>query len=596
MPATAERVSPLDAIQRALLLADFPRAEELAVKHLRRCPNDIAAAYMLGLTLARRGRLPEALPHLKRAADLNPPQRDCLIEYAQVLHDLGRGDEALLLFERAAHVDPSSALARERLAKCLLSAGRLAQAIGAAQQAVEIEPHRASSWSIIGSAWAGLGIADEAARAYGQAVRLAPNDADRAAAWAFLLNYIDASPADIAEAHRRFGEICTNRAPKLPAPRPRPDARQLRVGFLSPDLRDHPVARFIAPLLRHHDPKLTAIYLYSAHPAQDATSNALASLVKGWRCVAGLNDEALARAIRADGIDVLIDLAGLTGGTRVHAMAARIAPVQATYLGYPNTTGIPAIDARIVDAITDPPLAAPLGPEPLERIEGSMLCWEPPADAPPPSPPPFENNGFITFGSFNYPGKLTARCLSTWAALLAAIPNSRLLIKGKGLADEFSRRLFEKHTDRFQLPRDRVNLVPQTLDYTEHLASYAQIDIALDPMPYCGVTTTCEALWMGVPVISLRGNTHAARSGATILTAANLPGLIADLPESYISLAARLAADTQRLGGLRSQLRAHVASSPLTDGASFAPRFEKLIRSLHARGCRCPHPTTPAAS
>lgn len=377
-------------------------------------------------------------------------------------------------------------------------------------------------------------------------------------------------------------------------PAARDPDRTLRVGFVSPDLRDHSVACFIEPVLASLDRAGYTPVCFFTGPTADDVTRRLSGLCEFLHVpcnTAGAEipsraEAALASRILSARIDVLVDLAGHTGGHTLGACALRPAPVQVTYLGYPDTTGLGSIDARIVDAITDPP-----GPEfdsrcteKLVRLDRCFLCYTPRADAPDVSDPPALRGGGITFGSFNNIKKLSPTCLSLWARVLAAVPASRLAIKGR-LASSHTRERFLSILAREGVSADRVELLPYADSAREHLDLYRRLDIALDAFPYHGTTTTCEALWQGVPTVSLAGDRHASRVGASILTSVGLPELIADSPEGFVRIAAELAGDTERLRTLRATMRRRMAASPLMDAASHALALEREIRALWRAAC-----------
>jgi predicted O-linked N-acetylglucosamine transferase (SPINDLY family) len=299
-----------------------------------------------------------------------------------------------------------------------------------------------------------------------------------------------------------------------------------------------------------------------------------------------LSDDEVAERIRADGIDILVDLAGHTANNRLRVFARKPAPVQVTWLGYPSTTGLTAIDYRLVDVVTDPVGAADTwASETLVRLEGGFLCYGALMDAPEPTVPPCIKTGTLTFGSFNYPAKVSAATLDAWAALLSRLPQARLLLKGKPFADPATRALFLARLGERGVPAERVELVAWLSSTIAHLALYNRVDIALDPFPYNGTTTTCDALWMGVPVITWAGDRHAARVGASLLTTVGQTELIARDPDDYVATAAALAGDLDRLAALRAGLRARLQASPLCDAAGFARALESAYREMWRRWC-----------
>jgi predicted O-linked N-acetylglucosamine transferase (SPINDLY family) len=353
-----------------------------------------------------------------------------------------------------------------------------------------------------------------------------------------------------------------------------------RIGFVSPDLRTHPVAFFLEPLLEGLDRLRMEVFVYHQSVQEDATTARLRAAAgpERWRAKSWVNAAGLVAAIRADRIDVLVDLAGHTADQQLLALAARPAPVQVTWLGYPNTTGLAAMDYRIVDSITDPAGAEALATERLVRIDPCFLCYRPVRGV----EGERRENGPLTFGSFNNPAKLSGATVALWSRVLNEAPGSRLVLKGKALEAEGARRHVLGAFSRHGVAPERIELRGHTASLEEHLAGYGGIDVALDPIPYNGTTTTCEALWMGVPVVALRGDRHAARVGASILSAAGVPELIAESEEAYVGLARELAGDTGRRGEYRGTLRRRVEASALCDERAFAARFAGALREVWA--------------
>ena len=302
--------------------------------------------------------------------------------------------------------------------------------------------------------------------------------------------------------------------------------------------------------------------------------------VEVWRDIAEMSDAETARLIREDRIDILIDLAGHTGNNRLGIFAAKPAPVQMTYLGYPNTTGLRTIDYRITDGVADPAGEEVYYSEELLRLDGCFLCYQPPADAPEVAPLPALTSGHVTFGSFNNFSKINPGVLQLWSGVLKQVPGSRLLLKCPALTDATVRENVGAALQALGIGAERVDLLGHTRTRQEHLALYARVDIALDTFPYNGTTTTCEALWMGVPVLSLVGKHHAGRVGASLLSAADLTDWLADTPESFVATAQARAADLGGLGQLRGVLRGKLADSTLSDAAGFVCHLEESLRQI----------------
>ena len=328
------------------------------------------------------------------------------------------------------------------------------------------------------------------------------------------------------------------------------------------------------------------IFCYAEVKRPDDVTERFKALADHWRETVGLSDEAVAAQIAADGIDILVDLAGHTAANRLLVFALKPAPVQVTWLGYPHFTGLSAIDYRLVDAVTDPEDdVISTSSEKLVRLDGTFACYGPAPAAPPPASPPSLDSGIITFGSFNNPTKYSAATMDAWAELLARVPEARLLLKGLPFADASTRASYLACFNERGVSAQRTTLVRSTPYWAYHLARYGEIDIALDPFPYNGHTTTCEALWMGVPVVTLRGDRHSGRIGASLLTSVGLDELIANNVEEYVDIAMRLAHDRSRLAHLRNSLRAQMGASPLCDAPRFARKIETAYRSMWRLWC-----------
>jgi predicted O-linked N-acetylglucosamine transferase (SPINDLY family) len=331
------------------------------------------------------------------------------------------------------------------------------------------------------------------------------------------------------------------------------------------------------------------LFCYAETKQPDFITNRIRELSDHWRPTVGLTDTAVAEQVRADGIDILVDLAGHTCDNRLLVFAHKPAPIQITWLGYPNTTGMPVMDYRFTDEIADPPGPADhYHSERLIRLPRGFLCYGPPDNAPGVSDLPVRQTNRLTFGSFNNLPKLNAEVIGLWSQILQGVPNACLLLKSKQFADEQTRQRFVDLFSVQGIAAERVILLPRVSSTGGHLAVYQQVDIGLDPFPYNGTTTTCEALWMGVPVITLRGSRHSGRVGASILTRVGLSDLITDSPEQYVRLAMELAQDTDGLERLRATLRARMQASPLCNGRMFARSMENTFKILWKNWCEAP--------
>lgn len=598
------------------ILKDLGRHDEALASYDKALALDPALAealYNSGNALRELGRPADAVARYDRALELRPDYAQALANRGNALGDLGRLDEALASFERAVAVRPDFAEAHYNRANALAALGRAADALAAYDRALALEPSYVDALNNRGIALQQARRYSDALASYDRALAVRPDDADTlnnlgnlrheqgrvgAAAEAYaaaarqrpdlpapasnrlmMLNYTnDRTPAEMLAAHRDWAARFTARPAKPFGPRA---PGRLRVGYVSSDLRTHSVAYFLVPLLAHHDRERVEIFCYSSTRRGDATTERLRGLADHWIPIVDLDDAAVADRIRADRIDLLVDLGGHTGHSRLTVFAHRAAPVQMTWLGYPNTTGLATMDYRLTDAIADPPGRTDgFHAERLIRLDRGFLCYRPPGDAPPVVRPPRLERGFATFGSFNHPAKLSDETVRCWADLLARVPGSRLLLKYRIFDDEATRRF---HQDRFAaagLAPDRLELLGHIDEARGHLAAYGRIDVALDPFPYNGTTTTCEALWMGVPMVALAGTRHAGRVGASLLHGVGFDEFVADDPDIYIARAAALASDPDRLAMLRSGMRDRLAASPLLDGDGFARAVETAFGEI----------------
>jgi predicted O-linked N-acetylglucosamine transferase (SPINDLY family) len=543
-----------NAMASALITqGNFPQAVFYAQTGLKRAGDDAFLLRNFGAILSAAGRKDLARDPLRRAVELEPRDPGTIVAAARITWETGGTSESLAMLDRARAIAPTDFKIASLTAEILASIGRTREALDLARRLIATSPHH-------------LNLASMAAN---------------------TANYIDGlDPSDVLSLHRRFGALVEHSAqaelghPITPV-RTEPDpSRRIRVGLLSFDLNIHSVSFYVEPILRHLDRTRFDLTTF-ATGGGDARTAILKAIPGAWRDVGTLPDAKIAERIRAERIDVLIETSGLTLGHRLGVLAMRPAPVQATCIGYPNTTGLRSIQYRIVDGITDPAGADLWNVERLERIEGCFLCYAPPPDAPEPSPRPAEAP--ITFGSFNAAKKISEHLPALWSRVLAGVPGSRLVLKSREFRDPAIADLIRKRFAAAGASPDRVEFLPSQDSQREHLERYAQIDIALDTYPYHGTTTTCEALWMGVPVISLRGAVHASRVGASLLHAVGMDEWVASSPDDYVAIAARAAGDRAALASLRSSLRSRVAGSPLVDAPAYARRLGAAIeRMWHA--------------
>jgi predicted O-linked N-acetylglucosamine transferase (SPINDLY family) len=563
-------------------VGSFERAISIA-------PELTKAHNNLGITLQTLGRLGEAEASFQRAVELEPGHAQAHNNLGLILQIQNRLEESVPCFRRALELAPGYAQAHSNLGITLKSMGKLDEAADAYRSAIEIEPNYAEAHNNLGTVLRDQGETGGAIAEYRRAVAIDPTCKKAHSNLLFALTCSPAASGEeiLTESRAWDARHAAPLAARAQAHRNDPDPeRRLRIGYVSPDFREHSVAYFLEPLLASHNKAAVEVFCYAEVAQPDQRTERFQALADHWRPTVGLSDADLAQLIREDRIDILVDLAGHTNLNRLLAFAEKPAPIQATWLGYPSTTGMAAMDYRITDALADPEGAETQYSEALLRLPDCFLCYNPPADAPEPAPTPAQAKGHITFGSFNYLAKINSQTIDIWAKILQAVPGSRLLIKSKPLADEETCKRYLGLFAGHGIEAGRLDLVSWIPGRSGHLGAYEQVDIALDPFPYNGTTTTCEALWMGIPVIALRGERHAARVGASLLNTLGLGDLVAQSEETYVETAVALAGDMERLAKLRSELRPAMAASPLCDAPGFARNMENAYRHAWKHWCQ----------
>jgi protein O-GlcNAc transferase len=528
-------------------------------RYLRPVSGDFRARTTLAILLALDGRASAARRELAAAAAASRPERALVYtEFANALVDTSERDEAIRAYESAVELQPDHGQMRLNLASAL--------ALNKMSMAAAYHTARAVA--------ADTGVLASEDPSYIENLLLA------------LL-----ATREDPETHRRHAErlaALRRHSSVLMAPRQATAKPLLRVGYVSPDFRHHAVASFFAPVLAAHDRERFRTYLYGEVRTPDSVTERLQGMADSWVTSCDLTAEALAERIRGDGIDVLVDLAGLTGGSRLDAFALRPAPVQLTWIGYPATTGLTTqtgLDGRIADAWTDPPgLTEGHFSERLFRLPSGFTVYRPLDEAPPVAPAPAGGSDTVTFGSFNNAAKISDATIALWTRAVNGISKARLLLKSYAFADRVIVREIRARFAAAGLAANRLDLQPAVAGYNDHLSAYREIDIALDTFPYNGTTTTCEALWMGVPVLTLRGSTHASRVGHSLLSRLGLADWIAETDDIFVAKAAALSQDRPMLTALRSRLRPMMMEAPLFDPSATARELEALYQQLAHAG------------
>lgn len=577
----------------ALVEAGNDDEAEDAFEHaLRLRSTYLAARINLAKLCETRGRLKEAEDHYRLALQLDPTMAESHFRLGVVQNQLGNRTAARDSFLRAAELDPGYVDAHNNLAAIALEEGRPGDALIYSSRALDREPCHAAAYINRGSALQQQGRILEAMTCFSRAIEIEPDNPTAYSNLLLNINYhADIDRLEIARTHQQCGLLFSAgiRQMRIDERATRTSDR-LRVGYVSADFRRHSVSYFLKNLFRHHDRRHVEVFCYGNNAQHDDVTAEIRELADHWRDIHHLGDDATADLIQGDAIDVLVDLSGHMAGNRLAVFARRPCATQITFLGYPNTTGVPALDYRLTDAIADPDdrEASQLCSERLVRLPHCFLCYSPPNEAPEIGPLPALHNGYITFGSFNNLAKTNLTVISAWSKILHAMPASRLILKSKGLADTETREHVQELFLQFGIESRRLELLGWTGTSESHLDAYNKVDIALDTFPYNGTTTTCEALWMGVPVITLLGDRHAARVGASLLTNTGLSRFIAEDVSHYISTAVELTSDLENLASIRQSLRRQIAEGPLCNGTQYAQDIESiylgLVRHRASRG------------
>jgi len=558
---------------------------------LRLNPNLAEVHINLGTVLSAQGRLDEALMCYRKALRLAPNNATAHSNLGNLLKTLDRGDEAEASYGKALRLDPRLPEAHNNLGSLLVDQARLDEAMACFQEALRLKPDFVQAYNNMGNVYTRQGNHDEALACFREALRLDPGNAIAHSNLLFLLCYrSDYDVETLFAEHVRWGEMHGRDPREFPAHGNSPDGnRRLRIGYVSADFRNHPVGHFIEQVIAHHDKRRFEIFCYYNYAKNDDITARLRRHADHWRSIIGWTDEAVARQIREDGIDILVDLAGHTAGNRLLTFALKPAPVQATWMSYIATTGLKAIDYIIANRFIIPPQDERYYVERVVRLPHSFLCFTPPHFPIEVSPPPALSRGEITFGCFNSTAKLTTSVIAAWARILLALPRSRLFLKSGGFGDELSRARYRKLFAEHGVAPERLKFAGLS-PRGEYLAAYNEVDIGLDPFPYNGGTTTVEALWMGVPVITLSGDRFVSRMGESIMMNLGLAECVAATEDEYIAKALGLASDLPRLAELRGRLRAQLLASPLCDGPGFTRDLEAAYRQMWTAWCRSQAP------
>ena len=554
---------------------------------LSECPENLRALHGIGVVLHKLGRSEEGIASIRKALGLNPDFAGAYNNLGNIYADGKNYEAAVDCYQQLIKLVPCNDTAYKNLALAFLNSGRLDEALVACSRALEIDPHQPENHMTLGNVHVGRGDAEQALCSYSHVIELAPGSSNAHTNVLFTMNFLArfTQPAIYRES-RRWGKLHASgryiRRPHLNAPVP---ARRLRIGYVSGDFKLHPVSYHLKPIIEHHDRENFEVYLYSNFYRFDEMTRKLMEYSDHWRNIESLSDDQVDEMIRLDGIDILIDLAGHTSLNRLLVFARKPAPVQASWIGYFNTTGMTSIDYLISDAVTVPSDEDRWFSEKVVRLPDGRFCYEPPVYAPEVAPLPALRNGFITFGSFNKLTKITPETVSLWSAVLHVVPKSRFVIKTAALGTESIKQHFLELFKRYGVDSDRIEVRNET-PHPQMLAEYGDIDISLDTFPFNGGATTCEALWMGVPVITMTGRTPISRQSAALLAPCGLAGLLTGNSRSdFIHKARSLAENVDALVQLRASLRDKLFASPICDGALFTRNLERAYREMWQEWC-----------
>ena len=539
----------------------------------------------LGLCAKATGRLDEALGHFNRAIELKPAYVEALNNRALVHRARGDNESALAEFGKVLAAQPDYGSALNNLGCLYMDTGRFSAARAALERALAREPDSPATRLNLASLLIFEGRAEEAVAIYDG---LRGTAVDVPAMGSNLLYAVTCAssfpPAEIAARHLAWPERYASGAMSFSIPQRSFKHERLRVGYVSADFFEHAVARFLLPLLTNHDRNRFEIHVYSDATVKDDVAKGFESSTEHWRAVAGWKDPRLGGQIMADEIDLLIDLSGHTAKNRMQLFTRKPAPVQVSYLGYPNSTGLRTIDYRLVDRWSDPEgLTDPFYTETLWRLPETAWCYRPPSNLPEPVPSRRLDAGEVNFGSFNNLTKLSPRTVELWGEILRLVPRAKLILKARGMVDEGVRRDVRSRFERVGIPGARLEFSPWMKTAHDHFDYYRHVDLALDTFPYHGTTTTCDAMYMGVPVLTLAGEMHHSRVGVSLLTNVGLPEFVAPSADEFVRRAVELAGAPARLAEIRAGLRGRMVASPLMNEVQFARQFEEALTAMWAR-------------
>ncbi len=562
-----------------LLNRRLERADQCFQRTLQLDPDHQAAWHDRGAVLLNKGNTAEAQRHFSETLVRDPNHADALCNLGLIHLLANELEESAEYCRRSLQANPKHACTRNILGNVFRARGQLSEAVSEFQQALQLNAANTEAHNNLALSFQTQGRMEDAVAHYRRAMEVRTHCAATHSNYLLSLHYLPQNDLDAHfREHLNWAEAHGCREQRTDFHNSREPERRLRIGYVSPDFRQHPVGSFMLPILAQHDPTEYEVTCYSNVSAPDAVTAQLESLAQRWRVTNWLGDDDLTAKIIEDEIDILVDLAGHTAGNRLTAFAGKPAPIQMTYLGYGSTSGLAAMDYRLTDQIADPEGEAVYYTEQLLRLQSGLLCYQPAAFSPEISASPILKHGAITFGSFNNPAKINAATIAVWAKILSSIPSARLILKYPTFSDSGTVGRCVELFSECGIDRERLEFRGGKLPQAQHLAAYGDVDVMLDTFPYTGSTTTCESLWMGVPVLTLRGNSFVGRISSSILTHLGLPELIAQTTEDYLDRAVALSRAAEQLSQTRNEIRQVMRDSAMCNAEAFTDELEGLYR------------------
>ncbi len=564
---------------------DNKQAIELIKKSITIKNNDVDYFYNLGIILSKENLWKEARENYKKAIHLSSQHAMAHNNLSVIEKRLSNEEGWESHCKTAYQLSPNSTEIINTYANYLEQKNQIFPAIKELQRGLLLNPDDKKMLANITKFLCSVGDITKA-REYLSKLEISDcKSKESSHLKLFFLNYDNKmNPEEVFQHHLKFGNLLSDKKNylhyKLRDHKPK---HKLRIGYISSDFNYHSVAYFIEPILREHNNEKFTVYCYSNSKYSDKMTEILKKHANHWNDIFSLTEKQIIQQILNDNIDILVDLSGYTAGTTINIFAHRIAPIQITYLGYPNTTGLQTVDYRITDYWADPiGQSEHINTEQLARLDDGFLCYSPNDESPDVGSPPMMKNGYITFASFNNLAKLNDDVIKLWSSILHNVENSKLLLKSKMFLEKEVCNFTYFRFEKFGVSHNRIILKPHTPDYYSHISLYNEVDIALDPFPYNGTTTTSEALWMGIPVITLQGNAHISRVTMSILCKLGLTDFIASSPENYKTLATDLSKNGNKLSYLRKNMRHIIKKSNFTNGKKFTLKLESLYQKMWA--------------